>query len=286
MLNKFKRPITVLEIAQRALSYTFEIASNYEATCVGILLDGPVDETVKKLLDEKRTGISLLAPSPLSHGDLEKLARCEHFDVVIVHDLFPYFNVNFHRLTEALLNLGDYCFFDNPGCLLKQNLVERKIPCVFDNPGRKIFLKHRKKTSIDLARFTQNLPKGKLHYTIESSFTKKTFFKEGLAQPIPWIAGINLVTFALLKGIYPTDEQICSQVERMKPRCTNHNDLIIGNMILQGDRLIPIDMGDERRKADINLCISLALKFFEKGNTRLKNPEKWMQDYFHAILKK
>lgn len=83
-------------------------------------------------------------------------------------------------------------------------------------------------------------------YKIESNFTDKKFIKNKPNYPLsitPWHAGINLLTFKKLKGIYPTKEMIQSLLYPLIS--IEHNDLHIFNLIIQGKSLVPID-GDEK----------------------------------------
>ena len=137
---------------------------------------------------------------------------------------------------------------------------------------------------MDIARYTQKdhaintQPK----YHVKSSFTEKYFSKKALEHPLKWVDGINLVTFAMLRAfilkIVILENGCCHEKNHPK-----HNDLVLGNIIVQGEVLIPIDLNDSRRDADLHRCISSALKAFKEGNTRHRNPERWMQDYYQTV---
>ena len=59
--------------------------------------------------------------------------------------------------------------------------------------------------------------------------------------------------------------------------------MVLGNIIMQGERLIPIDCYDERRDADFTKCIACALAAFKEGNIRHTNPEKWIREYYESV---
>lgn len=120
-------------------------------------------------------------------------------------------------------------------------------------------------------------------YRVISNFKEKFFDKDALDKPLRWVDGINLITFALLKGVYPTDKMIRQQIIKAEKTHSQHNDLVLGNFILQGDRLIPIDVNDKRRDANLNKCIKAALRAFKEGNTRHKNPQQWIRAYYDSV---
>lgn len=274
LMQTFKRRITVLEIGRTALPYTLSGRSN--EIFVGIVTDSDPTDLIRKVASENRHTVSILHPASLSHNDIETLGRCEHFDLVIVHAL-PSVSFQSSRMVEALIALGDYVFIpkEYPYVLECQKL---HIPEV----SQHYFLSHKPKRQLKLARFTQRHERGtKGAYTIKSSLTEKFFVKDG--KSVRWVEGINLVTFTMLKGVYPGDPLIRKQLLELVKAYPGHNDFVLGNIIVQGDRLIPIDVYDKRRNADIQHCLKRALKAFYPCNTRLKNPEKWIRNYYNTL---
>lgn len=186
--------------------------------------------------------------------------------------------------------MGDYVFIEASTEEMLQELAQRKIPQIaihsdVQSTTLGLFLSHKPKVGLDIARFTQKyravsrVPR----YRVISNCNKKLFNKNSLNQPLPWVDGINLITFTMLKGIYPTDSMIRKQIVKAEKTHAHHNDLVLGNFIVQGDRLIPIDVDDKRRDADLSKCVSAALKAFKKGNSRLINPEQWIRRYYDMV---
>ena len=91
------------------------------------------------------------------------------------------------------------------------------------------------------------------------------------------------MTFTMLYGVYPNDTQIRREIRRLRKTCSEHNDFVIGNIILQGNRLIPIDFSDNRRDADFYDCVEAALNAFKRGNNRLEDPREWIGEYYQDI---
>jgi len=57
-----------------------------------------------------------------------------------------------------------------------------------------------------------------------------------------WEPGINLVTFLMYDGAYPTRKEIKIALKTLKNRI--HNDWTVNNMILQGKKLKLVDWND------------------------------------------
>lgn len=285
VIKNYKRPITVLEISSTSPTYTFTLASLYKTVCIALLLGGGIQDTIRKVKEDHYNNITVLAPRNAQYEAFFTLSRCEHFDVVIVHDISQQLRTSGTKFVEALTKLGDHVFIEASYSKFQNALKKKKIPQIASQGESELYLSSKPKTSLDIARFTQRdrpvsaTPK----YHIKSTFTEKTFNKKGLKQPIKWVDGINLVTFAMLKGVYPEDGQIRKQVAAMKRSHPDHNDLVLGNIIVQGDTLIPIDLNDSRRDADLHRCITSALRAFQDGNLRHRNPEKWIRDYYDMV---
>jgi hypothetical protein len=83
-------------------------------------------------------------------------------------------------------------------------------------------------------------------YEIISTFEKRLFikiFNDSLCI-MNWKKGINLLTFKMLNGVYPTNEYLIEQIKSFKGLYSS--DFKIPNMIVQGKNLITIDGFDFR----------------------------------------
>lgn len=281
LTQEYKRKFMVLEIGAQQTPYIFELAKNRNAVCVALLVEGGQQNSVHSVVSNGYHNIMILAPHKIAHKELETLGKCEHFDIVIVHDCLDYLNFNALRTVDALLSLGDHCFIAHTAHDLLPHLY-KKSKCIKTDHFVAIYTP---KSYLDLARFTQKVQgKSKIKkYKIKSSFTQKIFTKTTKKQPTLWIEGLNLVTFAMLKGIYPADARIRQEIKRIEKFYPEHNDLVLGNIIVQGDSLVPIDMADQRRNADLKHCVTAALGSFKAGNKRLVNPEKWIKNYYNCF---
>lgn len=284
--GRYHRQYTVLEIGKGDCPYLTELSLS-RAVGAAVLLEGDADTLVRKVKDSNRP-LSVMAPPKLTIRMLETLGRCEHFDVVIVHDISSCVDTPLPRLISALTKLGDHLFVEAESpefekLLLKSTRIKKVVPRSATYPS--LYAYHTKKRGLDLARYTQaKYYSGEPRYSITSSPYAKEFYKEGLEYPLKWIHGINLVTFVMFYGVYPTDAILRKQFLAFRQSHEEHNDLVIGNMILKGTKLYPIDMADSRRDADLYQCITTALRYFRKGNTRLKDPQVWIDGYYEDIV--
>jgi 2-polyprenyl-3-methyl-5-hydroxy-6-metoxy-1,4-benzoquinol methylase len=80
LLNQFKRPITVLEIGADNGYFSFQIAKDYDATCV--MIDS--SNRLKKIYEANFSLKNIVYLQKLVDAtDLNQLAKTEHFDVVL-----------------------------------------------------------------------------------------------------------------------------------------------------------------------------------------------------------
>ncbi len=287
VLKKYKRPYTLLEIGNDTCSYLQELPFLKRMVGAAIVLQGEVDEFVHTIQRRYPHTVSVMAPRSLTLSMLETLGRCEHFDVVIVHDISTSIPVPYRRLIAVLTALGDHVFIsvesaEHEQILKKSSRIRQAVSCSCDTPS--LFLSTHQKKGLDLARYTQVKSRSSQpRYEVISSYQHKEFTKKGLQYPLTWIHGINLVTFCMLYGVYPNDQVLRSQLRGFRKSLGEHNDLVLGNFILQGTRLFPIDSHDARRNADPYELLNAALEAFKIGNTRLNDPKSWIDEYYQNV---
>jgi hypothetical protein len=282
LLNKYKRPITVLEIGSSSCCYTLPIATDqkYHAQCIA-LFEGDATSLVQKAQEQKLKNVVILNPRGLPSKHFRTLGRCEHFDVVLVHGMEPRLQKDFSRTINLFSNLGDFLFIEIPKDIKHSTLAPHFKP-VASTETHQLYLGHKPKISLDIGRFTQaSIPPRKPRYRIKSTFEDKWLHKKHFKSS--WIPGINLITFVMLCGIYPNDSTIRSQFGRMKHSIASHNDLVLGNTIIQGTTLVPIDLKDRRGKhTNMYICLNAAIRIF-KDTSRLSNPQAWVDHYYKII---
>jgi hypothetical protein len=278
ILNRYKRPITVLDLGAGYGYFSFRIAREYDSTCVMIEDGNGSLPTAQKLLDLCHANAQLhniiLLDKKMSLQELEKLADCEHFDVVLAFDYIDHKAADWMQATDALLRMGDNIFIraSRSGILSKkasnkviEYLVTRsgklisQSPCVYDQTMREHLLWFEcKKSGLRSKYFTKKSHASNVDvFHIDSSYTHKTFLKQGSTR-VEWKKGINLMTFLFLHGAYPTRDVI-------KQAVTAHagehlTDFAPWNVIVQGENVVVIDQKDKNYRAKV----SKNLKFMEE----------------------
>jgi len=102
------------------------------------------------------------------------------------------------------------------------------------------------KKGLDIARWDVKAPESSTpRYEIISTFTEKMLRKGSFNST--WHPGINLMT-GLHLGFY----------------YLKHNDLVIGNFIMTGKTIVPIDFNDPRRNIDSRVCVHAAVALLKE----------------------
>ncbi len=285
ILNKYKRPITVLDLGAGHGYFSFRIANDYQSTCVMIEGNDRSSRMGDELLElchlnSKLQNIVLLK-TKISLPDLEKLADCEHFDVVLAFDFINPEDAYAQRITDAILRLGDNIFIESSlstdptdqksismqkmdGYLQsKKGTTLLSMPCEINQKTQKKlswFSLHKNGLRchhFDLESKDSNLDS----YRIESTFSHKYLFKKNSAG-IAWLRGINLVTFLMLEGAYPTRSQIKQSVfQASKQHLT---DFVPWNMIVQGHNIALIDQNDYAWRVHVDKSLQYAFDMIDQ----------------------
>lgn len=278
-LMRYYRPVTIVEFAMGSASgYSHLIRANRWWYTIAMGTNG--DRLVRNAVSRSDGHCVVMAPRGVDGCMIDTFARCESPDCVIV----PAELLNSADIIEPLFQLGDFCIVvgEWQGTLpdhvefFECGLSSEKIPVTIYKTNKK---------GLDIARWMcRSQPRsGGTKYPIESDFKTKVL-KKG-AVSVAWKAGINLMTFLMLRGIYPTHDAIRSQIKDMKR--LDHNDLVIGNMILQGQTVVPIDFADARRNGNRRRCIKAALKLLKKYHELLlEDPRRALDEYHYLLVRR
>jgi hypothetical protein len=179
-------------------------------------------------------------------------------------NIIHWFGVRWREVADSILALGDNIIIETPPeeeqADSGQNLIRRSIEAYLvsrkatvlgkvprhtcENKMAKIYLIQSQKTK--LVRKHWLAPVTDDPYTIASSYQARTITKwppHARAREVyNWTPGINLVTYMMYNGAYPSRRKIEAAIRRI--RDLSHNDWTANNMILQGDRLSLIDWDD------------------------------------------
>lgn len=283
LLQQYKRPVTVLEIGNHATAGTLHRAAHCRGSYVMMV------RHKDSIADKMQNGtvslhnLVVLHPDTIDYAIMDNLGKCEHFDVVVIRDMDKWFTHNIlYGIFKAALTLGDYLFVElnealipmvtslHP-CTVMESTVPRKVWCYFE-----IHKKYLKKARWTLHEENIN------NFEIISNFDEKKMYKHSTNTTSSWIPGINLVTFIMLKGLYPTDTILCSQLKSFKT--LKHNDLVVGNIVVQGKRIRAIDFCDARRNISPSICIRAAIKKLIYQDRLKKDPLHILRKYTEYLL--
>ncbi len=272
ILDKYKRPFTMLDIGASQGYYSFKTAHDYDSVCV--MIEGNnrfYPMTGSQLLDlckiNNLDNIIHLNKSVVPN-DLIRLSECEHFDVVLALNIIHWFPDQWQNVTDAILNMGDNIIIETPPqesvASNKGNQIRKKIENYLISKNAKILGKVSRHTSNAFSTIylvesnkdfmerktwiKKNKLNGKTHF-IDSSFEKKQFTKQVDCSPdiiitSDWVPGINLITFKMYNGTYPLKEDIKNNIKKIKDPLRIHNDWLVNNMIIQGKKIVLIDYND------------------------------------------
>lgn len=273
LLNNYTRPVTVLEITDRARPLSACIAQKHSRS-VFVVLSMPYGERVP---ENSADNLVILRPHVMPNSAFEIFARCEHFDVVLINGRQICSRENNF---DALLKLGDHCFMQAPARITA--LDERNPESIIENDSGYLYYFDRPKAGLDIARWNLH-HQGSSDYSrygVESTFSEKYLVKHG--KKTAWIPGINLLTFVMLGGACPDNKQVINELKRFK--YAEHNDLVIGNFVVQGQRLKAIDFNDAGRRVRSKKSVQAAIRLF-KESQRYTEPQQALNRYQKKLNK-
>ena len=276
LFKSYQRPYTVLEICGAKPIVSFDFLKNKDATFV-IMPKSGHSGILSMIEKQKYTNIVLLHPTNIDHALIERFGRCEYLDVTIAHDL-PEIKSFSEPCIKALLSLGNFlCIQADKAVIEKLSVYPGITVYAYNSNAEKPYcILYTEKHGLDIARWNQkSKPTLKEpRYKVESDFTKKQMVKP--TATTEYIQGINLLTCIMLQGLYPTDAIIRENIAPLAS--LKHEDLVVGNFVVQGKKLVPIDFNDARRRGNAQRCVKAALYLF-KHDRRFKDVRKALSAY-------
>lgn len=286
LADNYKREFTVLELCYNYPDFSYKYNNIYNATFVLLpYLSASREPVFNNLIKKSFNNLVLLNPKVIDLKMLNILGRCESPDIVIVHSISELDFLN--NMYKALINIGDFlCIQDSEDSIKKIiDLKDQKniYASSLNNSDSFCIIKTEKK-GLDIARWNlaQERHLEEPRYLIKSDFNIKMLYKKDVAAGLPYIKGFNLLTCIMLYAFYPTDKIIRDNISLFKD--LDHNDLVLGNFIVQGRSIVPIDFNDNRYKGDARRCVNAALKFFKK-NRRFKDLDYALKSYDKKVQK-
>lgn len=273
LLGNYTRQFTVLELGGSFnSSFSSLITRDYNATCV-VLTPDKENKFRNFCQNSDQKNIVLLTKN-LSPRELEWLGYCESFDVVIIPYCFlKSYDQHWHRGVRYLFDLADHCVVELPlENIPNISLVKEVVTFVKDSQGELLarywtdrpmglFTCYKKKDFLRRLHWDRSKRLKPGEYVVESSFDEKFLFKSVTNQRSSWKHGINLRTYRALYGTYPSPEYVLEQFAMLEN--LDHNDLNACNLVIQGEKIVPIDIDDTRRNADREKAFNHLMNFFK-----------------------
>lgn len=285
VLSKYAvdREITVLDIGASQGYFSFEIARLFpRSTCV--MIEGNynprwrIADQLEDLcyLNDSLDNIVYLKKK-ITLDELQKLARCEHFDVVLAFNVIHHFGSKWKDVADAIMSLGDNIIIETPPsndsiahggnnvAQIESYIKNKKARLIAETPRHTanvlapMYWIEKSKSAISAPYWFQVDRPG--HYEIISTYNRKELFNHGLNKKSTWGKGINLTTFCALHGVFPTSQQIVSQFPKLA-QCAN-GDLALWNIIISGKNLALIDQDDARWKIDDVQALEFLYELFK-----------------------
>ncbi len=278
ILGKYKRPFTMLELGAKQGYFSLRAASTYPQSTFVMIEDNSLAKYFPSsdLLEICKRNTCLhnivLFNREIVADELERLSECEHFDLVIAFNLFSSCKNNCLELIEPLLKLGDNILLEVPNWhnelneYLSANNIE--LLCTFEHS--KIWLREGHKNILLRRHWLRPLSST---LTIKSTYEEKKLIKNYDKLTITdWIPGINLITFKMYSGIYPTFDTVRNEILKLKD--VAHTDWLAHNMIVQGDTITMIDCNDPRHENENIVATQI---FDEKRERILSKILEWIK---------
>jgi hypothetical protein len=285
--SRYKRPFTLLEACSDTKLYSTRAAKNkdFDVTAVVLVMDNSPD-IAKRMKRKKLDGVVVLRPPEVTSSMLRTFGKCEQVDMVLVHDVPDYFKDEYDDFVRYFMNMGDYVAVDvSPE---EKSLFETyhrggshivaTIAHANGDGGYFVVLKTEKR-GLSAPRWSLALDARESHiaYKVTSSFAQKKIYNKALDKTTSFDKGINLLTYIMLYGDYPANEVIQNKVGAFVR--LDHNDLVIGNILIQGTRLKPIDFDDWRRHISARRCVNALTSAFKYRSEVGRNPQEFLNYY-------
>ncbi len=272
-VSRYKRPITVLDIGAAQGYYSFRLAHDFPDATIVMIEEDPYLQRICQL-NSKLTNIVFLQKR-ISIDELIRLGECEHFDVVLALQVIHWSLDKWRETTDAIAALGDTILIETPpandtGAIGAPYLAAIEAYCTglgativgqfprHTNPDllSNLYLIQQKKKHILRAHWYA--PAGKKVYDIKSNTKEKTITKKVKAgkqkytSVSHWIAGINLLTFKALNGVYPAHDTLAKSLHHWQSAGRGYKEPLYENILIQGNQLAPVPSSGEIQSENTN----------------------------------
>ncbi|HSX03490.1 MAG TPA: class I SAM-dependent methyltransferase [Rhabdochlamydiaceae bacterium] len=214
VLNQYQRPFTVLDIGANNGFFSLKIAEDYKACCVMVDISQRLTDICTLNTDRNKI---IHFKKKFSLTDLKKLAKEEHFDVILVPYVLHHVKDGWEKWFQTLLTLGDQIILSIP--CKKESDLSSDISLM-----EKYFLE--RKDGVYLGKFSRG----------DSSYGHMIWFNvnpKSFEEESKYAFGIKPSTYKKFNGNFPSPAYVSFIDRKLKKRNGK-------NWILQGvDYYVP-----------------------------------------------
>ena len=249
ILHSYSRPFTMLELGAKQGYFSIRAAYDFQKS-VFVMIENNVRQYSQNIdlldicmLNTKLDNIILLNKE-ISANDIQRLSECEHFDLVVAFDFFSSKLKHWQQIIQYLLDLADNAIVEVPDNMpdLTDYLKSKDSYHIASLENSTIMFSEGQKKLLLRRHWLRPLSSS---LSVESTYTLKKLIKQYNHVVITdWLPGINLVTFKMMGGSYPTAETLAAKITELKN--VPHHDWLAHNMIVQGSHATMIDCNDPR----------------------------------------
>ncbi len=293
VLDKYKRPITVLDLGAGEGYFSFRIAHDYPTACC-VMIDQGIDPlNINDLPDlqalcKEHSDLKniIYLKKKMTVPELERLAECEHFDVVLALNVIHYFGHAWKEATQAILKLGISTIIEMPTIdsihrvtpvgirhledySIAHGGVHLKTVTHATEPRTQssLYCIEREKRHLGRNCWIRTLYHPE-RYVVVADYTSKFLKRKTRNILEPWVHGINLVTFRMLNGVYPEQKTLEHAVNALieEYQTDKHKDFVPWNIIVQGEKLAAIDNDNLQGRRNLNFddCAQFVRNFIHQ----------------------
>lgn len=274
LVAAYTRSTTVVDLGAAQGYFGIRIAEDFPFASV-VMIDRGDDLLPMLVANELENTIG--CKRQLTEADLENLADCEHFDVVLALSILHHLP-DPGRALRAVLRMGETIIIEVPGpadvgaCGDSHGWLEQQVIDAGGEPigtcpshttpgvDRTVYVVRRQKSGLRapyIGAAAKGAPPMRLHQII-SRPDAKVFNMPIKNEARGWFPGVNLQTYLSMGGLYPPREEVAQLVEREVTRALwagtdigfteiRHKDVRPWNLVISGRYVTLIDWADDRQ---------------------------------------
>lgn len=280
LLDRFTRPFSLIDVGAGKEGFnSFETARRYPQSIVFMIekdADYPLPLPPNVWVMKKE----------FSAGDLERMASCEQFDLVLAMNVLHHFGEWWERAANSILGLGHMIVFQTPYAHDTKACGQPVIPPIHE------WLVHNTVSQGESIQWPDHTPRPVYYsrYKPQATLTSTNIESQGNAdmevtsepdcatftyreKTRPWIPGMNLWSWRMLGGWSPTLECVIQMLKDFPLPEKNHGDVVPWNFIIHGGGLCLID-GFEGWEFDDKKNLEKTIITMKDGNDNLLKRER------------